>query len=115
MARGLPCRSAAVRDLVPKFLQPLNIRTCCGPEGRAPILREHWFCLQQVREPVYNQLNAMKASCGIVCGGGWSKREDHRIKFKAVCCLVLIAPAIYASGELADVIGMWSFILPAGF
>ena len=62
----------------------------------------------------YNKANAMSAVGRIVCGGGWKKRRDYHIKSKAVCCLVLILPALAACDEFADVIGMWDFIVPAG-
>lgn len=56
----------------------------------------------------------MKFLHGIVAGGGWSKPGEHRIKFKAVCCLVLAFPVAIASTDFAGSFGSWLFAFPAG-
>jgi hypothetical protein len=55
----------------------------------------------------------MESHSGIICGGGWRERRECRVKFKAVCCMVLIFPALGIDDQLADYVGVWSVILPA--
>jgi hypothetical protein len=57
-------------------------------------------------------IRRMKTVETIVAGGGWQNPKEYRIKFKAVCCLVLAIPAAAASGEFSATVGPWIFALP---